>query len=173
MAILWIKPQEAEAQYSEYEIKAALCFNFAKYVDWPEKMFQKGDNKIILSIYGSDPFGKVIDKVVRGRTLKGQFQIEVKRAYSLRDLRGSHIIFISRSERLEARKILNYTQRFRNPSILTIGDNIPGFCEAGGVLNLLDDYTFEVNPKRAENSGLLLNSRLLGIAAKTVSTEEW
>lgn len=175
LATLWLvsTPKQANAQFSEYEIKAALCFNFAKYISWPERLFEREGNKIILSIYGSDPFGEAIDRVMRGRTLKGKYRIEVRRALSLRDLRGSHIIFISRSEKLEARKIIEYTKRFKNPSILTIGDNIAGFCESGGIINLMDNYTFHVNPKKADNSGLLLDSRLINIAVKKISTKEW
>ena len=165
-------PQKAQAQFTEYEIKAALCFNFAKYIDWPERMFSKNGNKIILSIYGSDPFEEVIDKLMRGRSVKGKYYIEVRRATSLRDLKGSHIIFISRSERNNIGKVLNYIEGFSGTSVLTIGDNIEGFCQAGGILNLLDDYTFQINVVAANNAELLIDNKLINIAADIVSTIE-
>jgi hypothetical protein len=169
--------QQAHAQFSEYEIKAALCYNFAKYIEWPERMFPKDPanaetRKIVLAIYGSDPFGSVIDNLVRGRFIKGKYYFEVRRATSLRDLQGAHIIFISRSERNDVRKILEYTKSFKRPSILTIGDNIDGFCKMGGVLNLLDDYTFQINLAAAGQAELLLDSRLINIAVDIIPTDE-
>lgn len=171
---LWFftTPQKAHAQFTEYEIKAALCFNFSKYIDWPERMFSKEGNKIVLSIYGSDPFASVIDDLMRGRSVKGKYYIEVRRATTLRELKGSHIIFISRSERHDIAKIIEYIKGFRGTSVLTIGDNIEGFCQAGGILNLLDDYTFQINVVAANNAELLIDNRLINIAADIVSTIE-
>ena len=159
-------PNKGVAQYTEYEIKACLCFNFAKYVKWPEEAFKNGENKLTLAIYGSDPFGDIIDNVMRGRKIRGRFYIDVKRAYSLRDLQGAHIIFISRSETLHTRKILSYVRKHNNSRVLTIGDNIDNFCKQGGIINLLDDYQFELNAYESERSMLIVASQLYDIAKK-------
>jgi len=162
---------KAEAQYSEYEIKAAMLVNFAKHCGWPDRMFDRRQNKIVLTIFGADPFGKVIDNVVRGRTLKGKYYFEIRRVSDLKDLRGSHIIFISKSERNNIRKITEYIKSFRRSSVLAIGDGIDGFCKQGGIINLFSDYTFNVNWNAASEQGILLDNRLLNIANEIVPTE--
>ena len=161
---------QAKAQYTENQIKAALIINFARHCDWPPKMFDKRQNKIVLTILGSDPFGQVIDDAVRGRTVQGKY-FEVRRVSDIRDLRGSHIIFISQSERNNIRKIIEYIKSFRRSSVLTIGDEIDGFCKKGGIINILDDYTFNANWDAASDQGIILDNRLLNIANEIVPTE--
>lgn len=161
----------AKAQYTEYEIKAAMLVNFAQHNDWPEHIFDKQQNKIILTIYGSDPFGKVIDNMVRGRTVQGKYYFEVRRVSDLKDLKGSHIIFISKSERNNIHKIIEYINSFRRSAVLTIGDEIEGFCKKGGIINILEDYTFNVNWDAASDQGILLDNRLLNIANEIVPTD--
>lgn len=164
-------PNRVKAQYTKYEIKAALVINFARHCDWPDRMFDKRQNKIVLTILGSDPFGNVIDDAVRGRKVQGKYYFEVRRVSDVKDLRGSHIIFISASERNNIRKIIEYIKGFRRSAVLTIGDEIDGFCKKGGIINILEDYTFNVNWDAASDQGILLDNRLLNIANEIVPTE--
>ncbi|MGB0522929.1 MAG: YfiR family protein [Flammeovirgaceae bacterium] len=166
-------PNEAKAQYTEYEIKAGLILNFARHCVWPERMFDRKQNKIILTILGSDPFGEVIENVLRGRSVQGKYYFEVRRASDIRNLRGSHIIFISKSERNNIQKIVEYINsfNFKKSAVLTMGDGIDSFCKKGGIINILEDYTFNVNWDAASDQGVILDNRLLNIANEIVPTE--
>src|SRR5260370_31416836 len=42
---------------TEYELKAAFLFNFAKFVDWPPRAFPEASAPLIFGIIGEDPFG--------------------------------------------------------------------------------------------------------------------
>lgn len=169
--LLCMSPHQAKAQYSEYEIKAGLIVNFARHCDWPDRMFDKKQNKIILTILGSDPFGSIIENVVRGRTVQGKYYFEVRRVSDVKDLKGAHIIFISKSERNNIQNIIEYIKSFRRSAVLTMGDEIEGFCKKGGIINILEDYTFNVNWDAASDQGILLDNRLLNIANEIVPTE--
>lgn len=169
--LLILSPNEAKAQYTEYEIKAGLIVNFARHCNWPDRMFNQRQNKIVLTILGSDPFGSIIDDVVRGRTVKGKYYFEIRRVSDIKDLRGSHIIYISKSERNNIQKITEYIKSFRRSAVLTMGDEIDGFCKKGGIINILEDYTFNVNWDAASDQGILLDNRLLNIANEIVPTE--
>jgi len=46
----------------EYDIKAAVLFNFKKFVERPSSSLSRGNFSI--GIFGDDPFGHVIDDVI-------------------------------------------------------------------------------------------------------------
>jgi hypothetical protein len=56
--------------------------------------------------------------------------------------------------------------------VLTIGDGIKGFCKMGGMINMLDDFTFELNPKEANKADLIVDNKLMGIASHLIATDE-
>jgi hypothetical protein len=53
---------------TEYEVKAAFIYNFAKFVEWPR---ETGSAKgvFIVTILGRDPFGDALDDTLRGKTI--------------------------------------------------------------------------------------------------------
>jgi hypothetical protein len=168
MAFSMVSAPAAKAQFSEYEIKAALCYNFAKYVDWSEKMFKKGSSTLVLGIYGTDPFGSVIDNMMRGRVLKGKYYVEVRRISTLKEFKDVHIVFVGRSEQANIKRVLEHIRQYAGASVLTIGDGIPDFCKMGGMINILDDYTFQLNLGAFTNAGLVIDNKLINIAAAIV-----
>lgn len=145
--------------------------NFMKFTSWNDESFDKKSNKIILTIYGSDPFGNVIDRIIRGRTINGR-TIEVRRTSELRDLKGSHVVFISRSERNNVCKVINYVKSFRRSSVLTIADEIEDFCLKGGMIKINSDYLFKMNWNEMSAIGLNPDNRLVNLAEELVSTSE-
>jgi len=82
----------SHAQYSEYEIKAAYIFNFAKFIEWPE--IEGNSDTLILGIYGTDPFGNILEKTLIGRKAQGK-DWKIIRSSNLSDLTKCHILFVS------------------------------------------------------------------------------
>jgi hypothetical protein len=145
---------------SEYSAKAALLFHIAKYVDWPPEMFPRVDSPIIIGILGDDPFGDVLDQVVRGRFINGR-SIAVRRASGIADLKGVHLVFVSPSEP-QAAQDCAVLEGFH---ALTVGDT--GQTALFTALNFAvegDRITFTVDLSRATRAGVTLSSRLLGVA---------
>ena len=52
----------AAAQYSEYEVKAAYIFNFAKFIEWPDNYIDS--DTLYLCVYKNDPFGIILEKTI-------------------------------------------------------------------------------------------------------------
>jgi hypothetical protein len=162
---------KTHAQYSEYEIKGTMVFNFAKFITWPDRVFDK-DNKIILGILGDDPFGETIDNILKGRVVKGKTW-EIKRGNTVGELKNSHIIFIGKSNEINIKPILDEIYSKRNASVLTIGDNIPNFCELGGMINFKEgSYIFSINANSMTNASLLIDVSLLKFADEIVNYEK-
>jgi len=161
-----ISPPGAAAQSggpTEYEVKAAFLFNFAKFVEWPLAAISPANQvRLILCIVGDDPFGPDLSRVVAGQSVRGQ-AIQIRRYRFGDDLRPCHVLFISASERPHLTQILAGLQ---GAHALTVSD-IDGFAEAGGVMQFVMEESrvrFVVNLEAASRAKLRVNSKLLALA---------
>ncbi len=153
---------------SEYQVKAAFLFNFARFVEWPADAFLSADSPLQICILGQDPFGRDFEQMIEDKTVTGH-RIEIAHPEGVPQARACQILFISSSDKQQIRDTL---QGLRGSSVLTVGD-APGFATMGGVINfVLDDHRvrFEINQKAAESAHLKLSARLLTVA-KLVFTE--
>lgn len=161
-----VGPARAPAQtgaLTEYGAKAALLFNIAKYADWPTEAFSGPGAPIVIGVFGDDPFGEVLDRVVRGRLVNGR-PFEVRRAERISDLKGAHLVFVSPAESRGAKDVA-WLENFH---VLTVGDTAQtspftafNFAVEG------DRIVFTVDLARATRARVTLSSRLLNLA-KTV-----
>jgi hypothetical protein len=156
------------AQYSEYEIKAAYIFNFAKFIVWPES--SNNTDTLYLGIFGSDPFGTILEKTLIGRKAQGK-EWKIIRSSNLLDLFNCHIIFISEIEKSEMVKII---ERTNGLPVLTLGDELNDFCKLGGIINFTPQFSeqqFEINNESALSKGIKISPKLL-LLAKVISNKE-
>lgn len=145
----------------EYQVKAAFLFNFTKFVEWPDDVFQE-NGPLRLCILGADPFGGSLDGIVRGETVNGR-PLAIERHRELADLSACHLLFVSRSERARLREIFEAVD---GDSVLTVGDS-PGFLAAGGMIELTlegSKVRFAIDQAKAERSRLKISSKLLRLA---------
>jgi hypothetical protein len=54
--LLLTEPVQAEAP--EYQVKAAMLYKFALFVEWPAKAFATETSPFVACVVGQDPFGK-------------------------------------------------------------------------------------------------------------------
>ena len=148
---------ESSESLSEYEVKAAFLFNFAKFVKWPER----GAPSITVCVLAEDAVERTIEKTIGGKTLRDK-PVVVKRPADLED-HDCQILFISDSRRTELARIL---RSMNGASVLTVGET-DAFAERGGIINFRtenDRVRFEINPEAAQNAGLEISSQLLKLA---------
>lgn len=159
----------AHAQYSEYEIKAAYIFNFAKFIEWPNDANPSNDT-IVLGIYKYDPFGIILEKTMIGRKANGK-SWKILRVNTISEIKKCNIVLFSDVSPYELGIVL---KSIKNKPILSIGDEVDEFCEIGGILNFTPQYSqnqFEINNKVALKSSITINPKLLKLA-KIVSYNE-
>jgi len=147
---------------TEYEVKAAFLYNFARFVEWPPEAFRDPADPFVIAVLGRDPFGPVLDETMAGKTVAGR-RIEVRRATRVEDVRDAQMVFISSSERANMPAILKALDR---PGVLTVGES-DGFAERGGAINFVlqaRKVRFQINPARAEEARLKMSSQLLKLA---------
>jgi hypothetical protein len=147
---------------SEYEVKAAYLFNFAKFVEWQPDAFTVENPSFIIGILGNDPFGSIIDNTVAGNMVNDKKFI-IKRFKSSAEVDFCHILFISSSEESRIAETLEKVSR---KGILTVGD-AKSFLDSGGIINFVlveNKVRFEINLGAAEKAGLKISSKLLKLA---------
>ena len=152
------------SQPSEYQLKAAFLFNFAKFIDWPDKSFATPQSPFMLCVIGQDPFGSALDeylaKTMNGRTVQ---VAHFPSAGVPGGVRRCQITFVSASEKLHFRDVV---ESLKGTSGLLVGD-ADGFVAAGGMIEftLEDNHVrFAINPDAALRADLKVSSKLLALA---------
>ncbi len=160
----------AQAQSAtEYEVKAAFLFNFAKFVVWPSDSFATDDASLQICVLGQDPFGHDFERAIGNKTVGGH-RLQLVHLAGLRQGNACQIIFVAASEGPHLKEIL---RSLRGASVLTVGDSA-GFARMGGIINfVLDDsrVRFEINLQAAERAHLRLSAHLLTVATLIVPDE--
>lgn len=150
------------ANPTEYQIKAAFLYNFAKFVDWPARAFA-GSPRLNVCIVGQDPFGPVLDDLLADEVLDGR-PIRVRRiALEGVAAEACHILFLPNVERSRTKDILSAVA---SRPVLTVGE-ADGFIGDGGVVNFYVEtgrVRFEVNLDAAQRAGLSISSKMLRVA---------
>lgn len=151
----------AQSSPTEYQVKAAYLYNFAKFVEWPPQVMSS-DSSFNICVLGRDPFDSTFGTAIAGESIKGK-NVVVKRIPRAQDGAGCHILFISSSEDARLKEILAVLDK---TSVLTVSD-MPQFTRRGGMIQFVTEANrvrFEVNLTSAERTGLMLSSQLLKVA---------
>jgi hypothetical protein len=155
-----------DAASTEYQVKAAYLFNFAKFVEWPAGAFRTPNSPLVICVLGSNPFGSELEGSIAGKTVGGR-RLEITHLPRGLDASACQIVFIPSSEKGQVREIL---QRLTGTNALTVADT-SGFIDDGGMINFVwegDRVRFEANVDAAEHAHLRLSARLLTVAKLVV-----
>jgi len=161
-------PQDGEddgGASSEYQVKAAFLFNFAKFVDWPSRKFTEPDSPLIIGIVGSDPFGALLEEQVQDQRINDRIVV-VRHIQSMEELRKCHMIFVCRSEADRLGPILS---EVRGDNVLTVGET-DKFISHGGMINFVvvdGNVHFQINDSAARHAGLKISSKLANLALRS------
>ena len=113
-------------------------------------------------LVGDDPFGNALPQVVIGKTVQGR-DLVIRKYRAGEDLRASHILFISASEKKRLPQLL---ASLHGSNVLTVAD-VDGFLEEGGMIRLYsegDRVRFAINVDATMMAKLKVSSKLLSLA---------
>jgi hypothetical protein len=156
---------QEESQPTEYQIKAAFIFNFAKFVEWPAAAFSKASSPIVVGVLGENPFHDALEKTIRNKTVD-EHPVVIREFRAATDATNCHILFISSSEKGRLPQIL---KQLNGRSVLTVGE-MAGFTETGGMINFVLEGTkirFQINNDAANGAGLKISSKLLNLSVRS------
>lgn len=149
----------------EFQVKAVFLYNFAQFVEWPASAFEGPDSPLVIGILGLDPFGEILDEMVKGETVNGR-PLQVRRYRWVGDIDQCHILFVSGSEGPRTGQIV---AALGEKSVLTVCD-WEGFSRRGAMVQFVMERNrvrLRINLEAAKAAGLNISSKLLR-SAETV-----
>ena len=161
-----------ESRFSEYELKAAFLFNFAKFVEWPTNAFGNNPSSpIIIGVLGTNDFRDDLEKTINNKLIDNR-PVEVREGLSLTNATNCHVLLITAKE---GKKLKEIIEALRGAPVLTVMETTPDqFMRVGGMINFEKvnfekdkDQTrirFRINNKAAKDARLKLSSKLLSLA---------
>jgi hypothetical protein len=156
---------QVSAQVPEYQVKAAMLYKFALFVEWPAEAFPSDTSPFIVCVLGTDPFGPWLQQEV-GETRVGSHPVEISYADNEEALPQCHLVFLSRFDQFRINRLVNSLSK---ENVLIVGDasDINKFCRLGGMVGLVmegNKVRFVFNSNAIENAGLKVDSRLKRLA---------
>lgn len=158
--------------YNPYKEKALQLEKLSRFFQWPEKSGLKNSAAYFnIGVLGKNPFGTHLNDIYRRKRLKNR-RVRIREISQVREIAGTHLLFIAASEKNNISQILNYTE---DKPILTVGDT-GGFARKGVHINFYYEgvkLRVEINRSALRKSGLtiaedlLKNSRLIGSSARS------
>jgi len=150
---------------TEYQLKAAFLYNFAKFVDWPPEAFADEQSPFIIGVLGESPFGGDLDQTVAGKKINDR-TILIQTFRSVTEVTNCHILFICNSEE---KRLPETIKKLTGRAILTVGET-DRFIGAGGMVNFTQEANkirFQINNDTARASRLKISSKLLNLAVNS------
>ena len=165
LLLLLYQPAYAADQGLVMEVEAAFLRNFAHYVTWPANAFATDRSPWTICILGSNPFGEILDKTLKGHTEQGR-TFEIYRADTLDELPSCQIVFVAYKDTVKRRAVL--AELKRRP-VLTVGD-APGFLQEGGIIRFQvgDHVEINVNLDQANSASLNIQTMMLEVTHEVV-----
>ncbi len=156
------RPMRADEATAEYKVNPDFIYNFAQFVDWPDKAVTSGDAPFEVAVVGKDPFDGILEQVVAGKRI-GSRRVVVQHFDSADQIGPCQILFVPTTEDDSLGRII---QKVQKNAVLTIGES-DDFASTGGCFRFFtedDKMRFEVNQEAAEGAGLRVSSKLLKLA---------
>lgn len=159
MAMLASETGTASSSSLERAVKASFLFKFAPFVEWPPRAFTTADKSFMICIIGEDPFGNVLNDVVRGQKMR-QRPVSIRRLAPSDSPAGCHMLYAGRSAdtgyapfaALDGQPMLTVSDKEGPPGAMI------AFVMQGGRVR------FQVDDSAARANGLKISSKLLALA---------
>ncbi len=152
--------------YSEYLVKAAFLYNFARFTEWPSGTYAHPSAPLMVCVLGKDPFGPMLDSIA-GKRINGR-PVAVSRLVGVEKAGQCQVLFIGESEEERVPGIVDY---LAGRPVLTVCD-APGCTRFKGIIHLKvvsERIRFAIDTDCAKTAGLKFSSKLLALAEKFAS----
>lgn len=160
---LVLSPITAHAQpVEEYQLKAAVLYNLAKFVDWPPSVFKSPTDPIAICVLGDSPIGAALQKAVSNELIEDR-RFLIRQLPDVQRAEGCQIFFFSSSEKTHWHSIFS---EFSAGGVLTVGES-DRFVLEGGMVNLKIEggkIRIQVNLASTQRAGVQISSKLLSLA---------
>ncbi|ACN17574.1 hypothetical protein HRM2_45180 [Desulforapulum autotrophicum HRM2] len=165
LAFCWSTPGNTAEKPSEYKIKAAYLYNFAKFIRWPDSAFTDDKAPLVIGVFGKNPFNGNLAPL--GTRSVGKHPIKIIEFKTLNEIGKCHLLFIGKSESHGLKTLLN---TLKTRPIVTIGEH-KAFSARGGVIQFIsvrNRLRFVINLNTAKENEIQIDAQLLSLATEII-----
>src|SRR5262249_20671566 len=144
----------------EYAVKAAYLPKFVPFITWPDAAFANPSAPVTICVMGSDPFGGRLEQAAGGLK-SGDRSIVVRHAPAGDALSACQVIFVGNADAAAAEGAL---VALKGKPVVTVTDS---GLKTHGVISFLieaNHVRFDIDDAAAAQGGLVISSKLLGLA---------
>ncbi len=149
----------AYAQNNYEKDKLDALINLSKFIDWYP--YHSNENKVLF-IYTND--NSSINYEIQSKNNFEYKDWQIICSNQTNKIVDHSIVFISWEKKLNVREIIKLSEK---KNILLVGDNIEGFCEKGGMINMISrdgSTSFEINYTEIQNQNIEISTKLLTLS---------
>ena len=154
---------------TELQVKAALVFRVAKFINWPAQAFGSASDPFVTCVAShTDAASRAFDDL-QGKLLGGRTLVVRRVTGDMLDLRQCHAVFFPADSGSDVDYALG---KLEGTPVLTIGED-EAFIKRGGMLALVtrdQRVRFSINLGVTKHAGLEVSSQLLQLATVVGST---
>lgn len=147
----------------EYDVKAALLLNFARFIEWPDGAFAGARSPIDVCVFAPNPFGQALDRALSGETV-GNRPLVARDIRVPSDGAGCHLLFVPAGAEARAGALVKGS----GPHTVTVGES-RRFENMGGAVSFVIEggrVRFNVNLRPVEERGVRISARMLSLASR-------
>jgi len=144
----------------EYAVKAAYLPKFVPFITWPDTAFANPAAPVTICVLGADPFGGKLEQTVGGLK-SGDRSIAVRHLPASDPSASCQVIFVGNADAAAAEGTLG---AMKGKPVVTVTDS---GLKTHGVISFLieaNHVRFDIDDAAAAQSGLVISSKLLGLA---------
>lgn len=153
-------PGAAQADASlEYAVKAAYLPKFIPFITWPDTAFASPGQPVTICLLGGDPFGGKLEQSA-GAARSGDRTIAVRRLAGPDPAASCHLMFLTGDAAIAEGTLA----AMKGKPVVTVTDS---GLKAHGVISFLieaNHVRFDIDDAAAAQDGLVISSKLLGLA---------
>ncbi|MCW3808043.1 YfiR family protein [Plebeiibacterium marinum] len=143
--------------------KALFMFNFAKYIEWPDRSNQ---NEFIIGVYGNDEIVNELKKLASSKKINNK-SIVIKTVKSLSEASDANLFFVPASKSAHIAEVSSF---FAQKPTLIVSEK-EGGCKDGSAINYVQQggkMKYEICRSKIESHNLKVDQKLisLGIEVK-------
>jgi len=143
----------------EYAVKAAYLPKFVPFITWPDTAFTSPAQPVSICVLGTDRFGGKLQESA-GAARSGERAMVVRRLAAPDPEAGCHLLFLSGDAAMVERTL----DAMKGKPVVTVTDS---GLKAHGVISFLieaNHVRFDIDDAAAAQGGLVISSKLLGLA---------